>query len=101
MGKKMKIKAKAKGDIVKVKAMFTSLMADKEEAEKKKIKVEYITQITATCNDKVVFDVSTSGFMAENPLFKFQFKGGKKGDKIKFTVVDNNGEVKTGSKKIK
>ena len=37
---KMKIKAKAKGDIVKVKAMFTSLMADKEEAEKKKIKSE-------------------------------------------------------------
>jgi sulfur-oxidizing protein SoxZ len=98
---KMKIKAKAKGDIVKVKAMFTSLMADKEEAEKKKIKPEYITQITAKHNGKVVFDVSTSGFMAENPLFKFQFIGGKKGEKIEFTPVDNNGETKTGKKKIK
>jgi hypothetical protein len=39
--------------------------------------------------------------MAENPLFKFQFKGGKKGEKIEFTTVDNNGETKTGKKKIK
>jgi len=35
---KMKIKAKEKNGVVKVKAMFRSLMADKEEAEKKKIK---------------------------------------------------------------
>ena len=98
---KMKIKAKAKGDIVKVKAMFTSLMADKEEAEKKKIKPEYITQIVAKHNDKVVFEVSTSGFMAENPLFKFQFKGGKKGEKLEITTTDNHGKTKTGSKKIK
>jgi sulfur-oxidizing protein SoxZ len=98
---KMKIKAKAKGDIVKVKAMFTSLMADKEEAEKKKIKSEYITQIVAKHNDKIVFEVSTSGFMAENPLFKFQFKGGKKGEKLEITTTDNHGKTKTGSKKIK
>jgi len=98
---KMKIKAKAKGGIVKVKAMFTSLMADKEEAEKKKIDVEYITQIVAENNGNIVFEVTTSGFMAENPLFKFKFKGGKKGEKIKFTVTDNHGKTKTGSKKIK
>jgi len=98
---KMKIKAKAKGDIVKVKAMFTSLMADKEEAEKKKIEVEYLTQIVAKHNDKIVFEVSTSGFMAENPLFKFQFKGGKKGEKLEITTTDNHGKTKTGSKKIK
>ena len=97
----MKIKAKAKGGIVKVKAMFTSLMADKEEAEKKKIDVEYITQIVAENNGNIVFEVTTSGFMAENPLFKFKFKGGKKGEKIKFTVTDNHGKTKTGSKKIK
>jgi len=98
---KMKIKAKEKGGVVKVKAMFKSLMADKEEAEKKKIKAEYITQIVAKHNDKIVFEVSTSGFMAENPLFKFQFKGGKKGEKLEITTTDNHGKTKTGSKKIK
>ncbi len=98
--KKMKIKAKEKKGIVKVKAMFTSLMADKEESIKKGIKPEYIKYIVAKVNDVVVYEVSTSGFMSENPLVKFKFKG-KKGDKIVFTTIDNNGKEQTGKKKIK
>ncbi len=97
---KMKIKAKEKKGVVKVKAMFTSLMADKEEAIKKGIKVEYIKQITATVNDKVVYELSGSGFMSENPLVKFKFKGNK-GDEVHFTTIDNNGKSQTGKKKIK
>ena len=100
---KMKIKAKEKKGVVKVKAMFTSLMADVEEAEKKKIKPEFITHIVAEADGKIVFEVSTSGFMAENPLFKFQFKGAKKlkGTKLKMTTTDNHGKTATSSKKIK
>ena len=98
--KKMKIKAKEKKGIVKVKAMFTSLMADKEESIKKGIKPEYIKYIVAKVNDAVVYEVSTSGFMSENPLVKFKFKG-KKGDKITFTTIDNNEKTATSTKKIK
>jgi len=98
---KMKIKAKEKGGVVKVKAMFTSLMADTEEAEKKKIKPEYITYIIGKANGKVVFEATTSGFMAENPLLKFSFTGAKKGDELEFTLTDNHGKTKTGKKKIK
>ena len=98
--KKMKIKAKEKGGIVKVKAMFTSLMADREESVKKGIKPEYIKYIVAKVNDVIVFEVTTSGFMSENPLMKFKFNG-KKGDKIVFTTVDNNEKTDTASKKIK
>lgn len=97
---KMKIKAKEKGGIVKVKAMFTSLMADKEEATKKQIAVEFITQIVAKYNGNVVFEVTTSGFMSENPLVKFQFKG-EKGGKLEITTTDNSGKTETGSTKIK
>ena len=98
---KMKIKAKEKNGVVKVKAMFRSLMADKEEAEKKKIKAEYITHILGKANGKVVFEATTSGFMAENPLMKFSFTGGKKGDELVFVLTDNHGKTKTGKKKIK
>ena len=98
--KKMKIKAKAKGGIVKVKAMFTSLMADREESVKKGIKPEYIKYIVAKVNDVIVYEVSTSGFMSENPLMKFKFNG-KKGDKIVFTTINNNDKTDTASKKIK
>ena len=101
MGKKMKIKAKEKGGVVKVKAMFTSVMADKEEAEKKKIKPEYFTYIVGKANGKVVFEATTSGFMSENPLIKFSFTGAKKGDELEFELTDNHGEKQTGKKKIK
>ena len=97
---KMKIKAKEKDGVVKVKAMFTSLMADKEEAIKKGIKASYIKYIVAKVNDTVVYEVTMSGFMSENPLVKFKFNG-KKGDKIVFATVDNNGKEQTGKKKIK
>ena len=100
MAKKIKIKAKEKKGIVKVKAMFTSLMADKEEAVKKGIKASYIKYIVAKVNDAVVYEISMSGFMSENPLLKFKFKG-KKGDKIVFTAIDNEGKKQTGKKKIK
>ena len=101
MAKKFKIKAKEKKGAVHVKAMFTSLMADKEEAVKKQIKTEYIKRITATVNDVVVFEADTSGFMSENPLLKFSFTGAKKGDTIVFTTIDNNDKTETGKKKIK
>jgi len=98
---KMKIKAKEKNGVVKVKAMFKSLMADKEEAEKKKIKPEFITYILGKANGKVVFEATTSGFMSENPLIKFSFTGAKKGDELEFVLTDNHGKTKTGKKKIK
>ncbi|MCX6077567.1 MAG: thiosulfate oxidation carrier complex protein SoxZ [Campylobacterales bacterium] len=96
----MKIKAKEKDGVVGVKAMFTSLMADKEEAEKKKIASEFITQIVAKNNGNVVFEVTTSGFMAENPLFKFSYKG-KAGDKLEITTTDNGGKTETETEVVK
>jgi len=96
----MKIKAKEKDGVVGVKAMFTSLMADKEEAEKKKITAEFLTQIVAKNNGNVVFEVTTSGFMAENPLFKFSYKG-KVGDKLEVTTTDNSGKTETETEAVK
>ena len=52
-------------------------------------------------NGKVVYEATTSGFMAENPLMKFSFTGAKKGDTLEFTLTDNHGKTETGSKKIK
>lgn len=96
----MKIKAKEKDGVVGVKAMFTSLMADKEEAEKKKIASEFITQIVAKNNGTVVFEVTASGFMSENPLFKFSYKG-KAGDKLEVTTTDNSGKTETETEAVK
>ena len=97
---KMKIKAKEKKGTVKVKAMFTSIMAGKEESVKKGIKPEFIKHIIAKSGGATVFEVTTGGFMSENPLMKFKFKG-KKGGTVEFTTTDNNGKTQTGKTKIK
>jgi sulfur-oxidizing protein SoxZ len=97
----MKVKAKLKDDVVKVKVLAKHVNAGPEEAEKKKIDANFIKQIVAKCNDKVVFEMSGSGFISKNPLFKFKFKGAKAGDKLEVTWTDLKGNTKSKVAKVK
>ena len=100
---KMKISAKIKGDKVVTKVGITHDMLTYDMAKKKGKEANFITHVTATVGDKVVYDVSTSQFLSKNPLFKFQFKsdGIKKGDMLKITYSQLKGEVFYAEKKIK
>lgn len=102
----MKVKAKLKKGVVKVKAMAKHGMTTYNQAEKKtgnKDDANFITHISATCNGETVFDMSTSQFLSKNPIFKFQFKGDafKKGDKVLMSWVDRKGKTGKGKGKIK
>jgi len=101
----MKVKAKLKKGNVSVKVLAKSPMAGKEEAEKKKIPVEFITHMRATVNGKMVWEASTGPFLSKNPYMQFVFNGAaagaKKGDKVEVNWVDNTGKTKKASKKIK
>ena len=101
----IKVKAKLKKGVVKVKAMAKHNMTTYNQAEKKtgnKDDANFITHISATCNGETVFDMSTSQFLSKNPIFKFQFKGDfKKGDKVLMSFVDRKGKSDKGKGKIK
>jgi sulfur-oxidizing protein SoxZ len=97
----MKVKAKLKGDVINVKVLAKHVNAGPEEAEKKKIDANFITSVVAKCNDKIVYELSGSGFISKNPLFKFKFKGAKKGDKVEVTWTDLKGKTETKAKAIK
>ena len=97
---KMKIKAKEKGGIVKAKIAISHDMLTYDQAKKKGKVANFITHITATVGDKVVYDASVSQFLSKNPLIKFQFAG-KKGDELKITYTQLKGEVFYATKKIK
>ncbi len=102
----MKIKAKLKKGVIKVKAMAKHKMWTYDIAKKKtgnRNDANFITHLSATINGKTVFDMSTSQFLSKNPIFKFQLKGDefKKGDKIIMTWVDLKGNTKTSKSKIK
>ncbi len=101
----IKVKAKLKGGVVKVKAMAKHAMMTYNMAEKKtgsRDNANFITHITATVNGETVLDMSTSQFLSKNPIFKFQFKGiGKKGDKVQMIATDLKGNTLKGKGKIK
>jgi sulfur-oxidizing protein SoxZ len=102
----MKVKAKLKNGVVKVKAMAKHGMTTYNQAEKKtgnKDNANFITHISATINGETVFDLSTSQFLSKNPIFKFKFKGDsfKKGDKLHMAWTDRKGKTGEGKGKIK
>jgi len=100
----MKVKAKLKGDIVKAKCQAQHEMMPYDAAEKKtgdRENANFITRMTATVNGKIVFEASTSQFLSKNPIFKFQFKGAAKGDKIEMSWTDRKGKTGSGKGKIK
>jgi sulfur-oxidizing protein SoxZ len=99
----MKVKAKAKGGVVKVKCMAKHEMSTYNQAEKRtgnRDNANFITHMTATCNGETVFETSTSQFLSKNPIFKYQFKG-KAGDKIEMAWTDRKGKSGKGSTTIK
>ena len=97
----MKIKAKEKDGIVKVKTLIKHPMLTYDQAKKKGVEANFITHITAKVGDKIVYDVSTSQFLSKNPMIKFKFKGAKKGDELTISWVDLSGKSVSESKKIK
>ena len=101
----IKVKAKLKGGVVKVKAMAKHAMMTYNMAEKKtgsRDNANFITHLSATVNGETVLDMSTSQFLSKNPIFKFQFKGiGKKGDKVQMIATDLKGNTLKGKGKIK
>jgi len=97
---KMKIKAKEKDGTVKAKVAISHNMLTYDQAKKKGKDANFITHITGTVGDKVVYDASTSQFLSKNPLIKFSFAG-KKGDELKITYTQLKGEVFFATKKIK
>ncbi len=97
----MKIKAKEKDGIIKAKVMVKHDMLTYDVAKKKGKEANFITHLEAKVGDKVVYEISSSQFLSKNPIFKFTFKGAKKGDKLTVSWEDLKGTKKSGSKKIK
>jgi sulfur-oxidizing protein SoxZ len=97
----MEIKAKFKDGITSVKGMAKHPMITYDAAKNKGIEPNFITHITATVNNKVVLDMSTSQFLSKNPIFKFSFKGAAAGDTLVMTWVDLSGATETNNTIIK
>jgi sulfur-oxidizing protein SoxZ len=60
----------------------------------------FIQQLTFEYDGKPVFVADWGPAVSKDPYVKFSFKGGKKGDDLKISWVDNKGESDTTTAKI-
>jgi sulfur-oxidizing protein SoxZ len=73
----------------------------KNKATGKPIPAHFIQHVTATWQGKVVLSAQWGTAVSKNPFLQFSFKGGKPGEKVEVTWIDNKGEKRTDEATIK
>ncbi len=100
----IKIRAKNKNGITTVKALINHPMETgmrKNKKTGKLIPAHYIQELTVEHNGKIVLDAHWGTAISKNPYLSFRFKDGKKGDSIKLSWKDNQGNTDSTTGKIK
>ncbi len=104
MAKTIRIRAKAKGDTTTVKALITHPMETGQRKNKKtgkKIPAHFIQEVVCKHNGATVMTAQWGPAISKNPYLSFQFTGGKPGDTIELSWVDNKGQSDSASAKIR
>ena len=92
--KTIKIRAKLKGDTVVVKALMTHPMETGARKDKngEPIPAHFIQEVTCTSGDHTLMSAQWSGGVSKNPYLSFRYQGGKKGDTLTLSWLDNTGK---------
>ena len=104
MAKSIKIRAKIKGDTTTVKCLMTHPMETGLRKDKKTgelIPAHFINEVVAESAGKTVITTNWSGGVSKNPYLSFAFTGGNKGDEVKISWVDNQGNSDSETAKIR
>lgn len=90
----IKLRTKAKGDLVEVKALIKHPMETglrKDKKTKEKIPADYINEVIVEANGAQVIACDWGGSISKNPYLSFSYKG-KSGDKVKLSWASNTGK---------
>jgi sulfur-oxidizing protein SoxZ len=95
MASTIKARARAQGGTTTVKALIshpmeTGLRKDKKTG--KKIPAHYIETLNVEHNGQNVLNALWGPAVSKNPYLFFKFDGGKAGDSVTISWVDNKGE---------
>jgi len=90
----IRVRAVASGDTVEVQSLIQHPMDSGfvKDAKGQIIPAHYIEVLTFDHGGKNVFTAYWGPAVAKDPYLKFSFKGGKKGDTLKISWVDNEGK---------
>lgn len=97
MSDPMRIRAQAQGDKVIVRVLVGHEMETglRKDAAGKTIPAWFIQSIHATHNGNTVMSAQWGTAISKNPFIQFSFKGGKAGDKIVLSWIDNHGDQRS------
>ncbi len=102
MSDPMRIRAAVSGDKTTVRVLVSHEMesGQRRDSGGKLVPAWFIQSISATHNGKSVFSAQWGPAVSKNPFVQFAFKGGKSGDTVAVSWVDNRGEKRTDEAKI-
>jgi sulfur-oxidizing protein SoxZ len=97
MADPMRIRAQAAGDKTTVRVLMSHEMETglRKDAAGKTVPAWFIQEVSAALNGKPVFSAQWGPSIAKNPFLRFVVKGGKAGDKVSVTWLDNKGDKRT------
>lgn len=97
MADPMRIRAQAKDGKTVVRVLMAHEMetGQRKDSAGKVIPAWFIQNVSATHNGKVVMTAQWGPAVAKNPFMQFDIRGGKPGDKVAITWVDNRGDTRT------
>src|SRR6195256_4157672 len=102
MASTIRVRATSSGDTTEVQALIQHPMDSGfvKDAKGEIIPAHFIQQLTFEYDGKPVFVADWGGGVSKDPYVKFAFKGGKKGDDLKVSWIDNKGATDTTTAKI-
>jgi sulfur-oxidizing protein SoxZ len=104
MANSIRIRAQAKGGETTVKALITHPMETGQRKDKKtgkKIPAHFIQELVCKHNGATVVTALWGPAVSKNPYVAFDLKGGKPGDTIEMSWVDNLGEKDSFTTKVR
>ena len=97
MSDPMRIRAQAQGDKTTVRVLVGHEMesGQSKDAAGKIVPAWFIQEISASWNGRTVMSAQWGTAVSKNPFIQFSFKGGKAGDKVVVSWIDNRGDKRS------
>ncbi|HNU10422.1 MAG TPA: thiosulfate oxidation carrier complex protein SoxZ [Rubrivivax sp.] len=97
MAEPMRIRAQASDGKVVVRVLMSHEMesGQRRDSAGKTIPPWFIQEVTATLNGTPVMRAQWGPSVSKNPFLQFTIKGGKAGDLLAISWVDNRGDTRT------
>ena len=88
--------------VTEVKALMRHPMetGQRKDAAGIPIPAHYITEVRAALGERVLLEAHWGPAVSQNPFLGFRFSGGKPGDVVTISYVDNRGETDDGKATI-